>query len=1465
MYIQSDSLENKRKQECPPFPIGEAPLAPFFTHPNVQAFLQNNTCFYDMRANPLEHMPWLSLEELKVYQLLSLDQFIYVGANQVTSEIIDTVSKERLWLTTFWMDGVERFDNMFVLSVMGKLVATRKLVRAGLHPPIRHLGRISEFEWKKFLSLSKQQIQQLVPKVEQSQPFPSLPAGQCFESFRFQHQLRVGAYKSRNLLLMFCSVPADGPFVPMNMLRLANRGTETLAPKDFAKWLTPLRSRFCKSTDTGKRGHILHDVISSSQCFVSVADVRERWCSLQEGKKAEFLSRPKVAAILDTSLFTESLAYVSRTLEDYDQYMGAEGAMRDWDQVLNRRAALVEILDQLESERKFTLNITEEKEVKSGIPSTWRPWSSKQEEKKQQIPSLSVIHPQEEETPETRRVMDQFERCFFGRVGDPIEWSLPVDTDPFSNSYRLFSKEVTPLGDHVDQEMKKIHSQGEWRWRPEPVETARTWKPIWTLVIAEEKKQKKKKRQQQQQQSSWRYGVWYEMKNYMTDPYVRRRVSDVLFSIAVEYAISKVAHEQRLMEEKKKIQGKKGGTIKLQLRSILDPSLLLDEMDHVWISDGNHKIHQQWQHHSSLLPPDDMLNSLKVSDTPLPQDTLPIEKGFVLIHTRNVDENSRIVELGHAIRFFLVDNGSYSFDHLAVLLELLSERITEAFRHLLVLCREFESRTFTESLIRRGTTEAEYQLLFMFGKVDSLTVTESLIHKSTLVPRINHKNQIWIRLPETKQKENGWQWAQKLKPTDIVFRDISFAWMDTATRLGPEAHWSDWLQFLLYDAVFSLYLLIGPTIPLTELENPRQLILFLQCQMDASCRIHQSGATRTNLVSLVHNDSLSTALMGKGSYGLVFHSKKLQEVIKVGIHPLDSQHPDALYQETKIGLFAAEIGLGPKIHGLVPVTWNTDDVPPVAEFKMWHLHNTALALCMENLQSLSSLADAHNPYNLIHGKYSSEIIPDFRVKMLQCVYYDIERTDPNLANYFCTNDKKIRMIDFGVLESAALPFCASLDAQAGYTMSRIFTDLNLRGGVRTLDSLFGIHATIAQDRKSHVLLPLTSAVLIELPRLLMGLLRFTVLFSKEHQQLYLLAGEAHTFEHPSTKGWPGLHFFNGRSIPPLYIVNPSEYFHTLAELFPSRQIDMMVELNPIQTRKQWHTFLEELEALEEGDETKSLNSISFNFRNFLHTFQKYNAYRTPETDERKASSSTKRHLPWVRTSLVDSRINEWFPKSLTFLQANASVFHAMSQGIVSSQHDLQTVLQIRDTLDVIGKQLTTVDGLQQDFGYSGKTVPLLDIQIQISHIHLQFQAAIQSHLMEKHRQLVQDFHTAATSLQTLQTDFLRYVDSVDWKTHRLTKSFQMSVSYTVIQEKLFALLVDTMDIYVFTRFFHHFRKSQPSVAKNIMYLAGKNHTDNALEMLTQTMKFQVLYDVSADERGLIPVPSIDLIRAHFIQ
>lgn len=350
----------------------------------------------------------------------------------------------------------------------------------------------------------------------------------------------------------------------------------------------------------------------------------------------------------------------------------------------------------------------------------------------------------------------------------------------------------------------------------------------------------------------------------------------------------------------------------------------------------------------------------------------------------------------------------------------------------------------------------------------------------------------------------------------------------------------------------------------------------------------------------------------------------------------------------------------------------------------------------------------------------------------------------------------------------------------------------------------------------------------------MTLLRFTVLFSEEYQQMYIIAGEAHNLVHRTKEEIKRF----GEANP---IISVSEYFHTLAATFPFIHMDCMVEMNPTLTRQQMTSHETIL------DETGSNN-----INDFMTRFHLYNAHRFfPE-------EAIPLPLP-IRVSMVDARVSEGLPKSVLLLSSNATLFSRMNQGKYPSTKDLETFPELEELFRETIKEVGTVKGLQDDFGYTDTKDTMEDLKIQMERMHPKFKADIWGYLIHLRRRLEQDFKLTAALLTKLHGEFELYVESLS-----SSEPLPGSVSPNALLIKLTSLLADSMDIYAYTRFFHQFNKSFPPVAQNIMYLGGQIHTDNAIDMLVTKMKFKTIYDVRADQHGLIPLPSIDLIRAHLI-
>jgi len=234
------------------------------------------------------------------------------------------------------------------------------------------------------------------------------------------------------------------------------------------------------------------------------------------------------------------------------------------------------------------------------------------------------------------------------------------------------------------------------------------------------------------------------------------------------------------------------------------------------------------------------------------------------------------------------------------------------------------------------------------------------------IPDVDGYQNIFLHV--TPSSEVGMRRIKSLTKKHVVFRDLSYVWVNRRNLDILRTHWDKWIMFAVADAAFTLHVTLSSGI---EIENRDDLLPVMRAYLgiccDASYRFHTKYSP-PHLVNLVADKSLVRAKIGKGSYGVVFNSGLSDDqVVKLPLEPPRQGAPDTLYEEARIGFIAGEAGISPKVFDLTLVQWQPGSLPRDGIYDELQNVRQALVVHMEKLRNILTLEHPLNVYNLTKG------------------------------------------------------------------------------------------------------------------------------------------------------------------------------------------------------------------------------------------------------------------------------------------------------------------------------------------------------------------------------------------------------------------------------------------------------------------------------------------------------------------
>jgi hypothetical protein len=436
----------------------------------------------------------------------------------------------------------------------------------------------------------------------------------------------------------------------------------------------------------------------------------------------------------------------------------------------------------------------------------------------------------------------------------------------------------------------------------------------------------------------------------------------------------------------------------------------------------------------------------------------------------------------------------------------------------------------------------------------------------------------------------------------------------------------------------------------------------------------------------------------------------------------------------------------------------------------------------------------------------------------------------------------VKLIDFGSIESLALPFTPSLTYLAGFDIYRIFEDAFARAGAYLLDNLL-VSADKLQPKQQALYpmsLPLSSSqAQLELEGKLKGAQHLCVMHSRKYNQFLCLVGE----EHDANL----MHEFK-------VAITPAIYFTRIIEYFKPCFFDVMLEKHPLEAT------LEKQRAVMATIHPITSTGGSFTLTEAYDTFYPYDALHSKFFPTWAARDQTL--LPWkVRVSYVDNRT---MPHIFVEMPDHPEIGEMLcpTTSVVLTEELQETWEHVGENfLCHASKLYDTPIALEKLFADGWTGDPYLSIDTALKTTHFNFNPKAPSQLSEMHTTIKKHFQTLPKKLVALADDLKRFRVYYNRERPPLDSElkFHGKGGYDNVFADLNYMVTAIMDIYVYCRFFHHFKGKGPSTAENVLYLAGADHTQAARDFLRDKMGYTVHYEQMVERDESIALPKLSLL------
>jgi hypothetical protein len=501
---------------------------------------------------------------------------------------------------------------------------------------------------------------------------------------------------------------------------------------------------------------------------------------------------------------------------------------------------------------------------------------------------------------------------------------------------------------------------------------------------------------------------FYDMSRYHRDPYVRQQVMDRIRGDAIEYALSSTEHQS----------SKRKGP----LRSFLDPSILLDETDYIWINGSPSELS-----YSVRAPAHTQAWGV---ENPFGQTFAPVLQGQGVVYAQDPAMMQHVSDLSIALEYLL--RGAPDID------------LKTMVNHLVDI-----------------TIKKVIQVMFWCAE---MKVHSKLDQKGWIwLPDITHHANLLLFIPqEGKQSKLGMERILSLTERNVCLRHLVFTWTARRDEKRLVHEWKKWIQFIVLEAVLTLHITTSPSMSAylerrTDLTPVMRSYLAVCSDVSYRYRFHTSNRIVPRLLqSIVAGGDLLTAKLGEGAYGIVYRSNERERVLKLAKKPVEPDGGTEDYEEARLGMIAGEAGIGPHIYDLELVRWVPHTLPKEVSYTNLQNQGSGLVIQMDLLHSMENLfhsVDFHFGKGLKRKEMFLAMLESFR----KCVFYHLRRGDPNPANYAIASlgDEKARpklhFIDFGLFSTMELPFRPDFSSFTGYQVGLVMQNAFTRFGHFSMD------------------------------------------------------------------------------------------------------------------------------------------------------------------------------------------------------------------------------------------------------------------------------------------------------------------------------------------------------------------------------------------------------------------------------